>query len=41
MDAFTVDEALHHYHLVAKELWKFCCSSSPRVCWKDSWLTAR
>lgn len=28
VDAFTVDEALHHYHLAAKELWKFCCSGS-------------
>ena len=28
VDAYTVDEALHHYHLAAKELWKFCWSGS-------------
>ena len=28
VDAYTVDEVLHHYHLAAKELWKFCWSGS-------------
>ncbi len=27
-DAYIVDEALHHYHLAAKELWRFCWSGS-------------
>ncbi|WP_428342885.1 hypothetical protein [Mycobacterium sp.] len=26
VDAFTVDETIHHYHRAARELWKFCCS---------------
>ncbi len=39
VDAYAVDEALHHYHLAAKQLWTFCWSgsaprsSSPRVRW--------
>ncbi|MFC9835227.1 hypothetical protein ACFVKB_15555 [Rhodococcus sp. NPDC127530] len=28
VDAHTVDEVLHHYHLAAKELWKVCWSGS-------------
>ncbi|ELB93444.1 hypothetical protein Rwratislav_08987 [Rhodococcus wratislaviensis IFP 2016] len=28
VDAYTIDEALHHYHLAAKELWTFCRSGS-------------
>ncbi|QSE87444.1 hypothetical protein JWS13_02140 (plasmid) [Rhodococcus pseudokoreensis] len=27
-DADTVDEALHHYHRAAQNLWKFCWSGS-------------
>jgi hypothetical protein len=26
VDAFTVDETIHHYHRAARELWKFCWS---------------
>ena len=26
IDAYTVDEAIHHYHRAARELWKFCWS---------------
>lgn len=26
IDAYTVDETIHHYHRVARELWKFCWS---------------
>ena len=26
VDAYTVDETIHHYHRVAQELWKFCWS---------------
>jgi len=26
IDAFTVDETIHHYHRAAGELWKFCFS---------------
>jgi hypothetical protein len=28
VDAYTVDEVLHHYHLAAKALWTFCWSGS-------------
>ncbi len=24
IDAYTVDETIHHYHRAAAELWKFC-----------------
>lgn len=24
IDVYAVDEAIHHYHRVARELWKFC-----------------
>jgi hypothetical protein len=24
IDAYALDEAIHHYHRAAKELWKFC-----------------
>jgi hypothetical protein len=26
IDAYTVDETIHHYHRTAGELWKFCFS---------------
>jgi len=26
IDAYTVDETIHHYHRAAHELWKFCWS---------------
>ena len=26
LDAYDVDEAIHHYHRAARELWKFCWS---------------
>ncbi|HET9874166.1 MAG TPA: hypothetical protein VFQ37_00165 [Mycobacterium sp.] len=26
IDAYTVDETIHHYHRAAGELWKFCWS---------------
>ena len=26
IDAYAVDETLHHYHQAARELWKFCWS---------------
>ena len=26
IDAYTVDETIHHYHRAAGELWKFCFS---------------
>jgi hypothetical protein len=26
IDAYAVDETIHHYHRAARELWKFCCS---------------
>ncbi len=26
VDAYTVDETIHHYHRAAHELWKFCWS---------------
>jgi hypothetical protein len=26
IDAYTVDETIHHYHRAARELWKFCWS---------------
>ena len=26
IDAYDVDEAIHHYHRAARELWKFCWS---------------
>lgn len=26
VDAYTVDETIHHYHRAARELWKFCWS---------------
>ncbi|OHV00491.1 hypothetical protein [Mycobacterium talmoniae] len=26
-DAYAVDEAIHHYHRAARELWKFCWST--------------
>jgi hypothetical protein len=26
IDAYRVDETIHHYHRVARELWKFCWS---------------
>ena len=28
VDAYTVDETIHHYHRAARELWKFCWSGS-------------
>jgi hypothetical protein len=27
IDAYAVDETIHHYHRAARELWKFCWSS--------------
>jgi hypothetical protein len=27
IDAYTVDETIHHCHRAARELWKFCWSS--------------
>jgi len=27
IDAYAVDETIHHYHQAARELWKFCWSS--------------
>jgi hypothetical protein len=27
LDAYTVDETIHHCHRAARELWKFCWSS--------------
>lgn len=26
IDAYVVDETIHHYHRAARELWKFCWS---------------
>jgi hypothetical protein len=26
IDAYAVDETIHHYHRAARELWKFCFS---------------
>jgi hypothetical protein len=26
IDAYTVDETIHHYHRAVRELWKFCWS---------------
>ena len=26
LDAYTVDETIHHYHRAAGELWRFCFS---------------
>ena len=26
IDAYAVDESIHHYHRAARELWKFCWS---------------
>lgn len=26
IDAYTMDETIHHYHCAARELWKFCFS---------------
>jgi len=26
IDAYTLDETIHHYHRAARELWKFCWS---------------
>jgi hypothetical protein len=26
IDAYAVDETIHHYHQAARELWKFCWS---------------
>jgi hypothetical protein len=26
IDAYAVDETIHHYHRAARELWKFCWS---------------
>ncbi len=26
IDAYTLDETIHHYHRAARELWKFCFS---------------
>ncbi|MDP7707605.1 hypothetical protein [Mycobacterium sp. TY815] len=26
VDAYAVDETIHHYHRAARELWKFCWS---------------
>jgi hypothetical protein len=26
VDAYTIDETIHHYHRAAQELWKFCWS---------------
>ena len=26
IDAYAVDETIHHYHQTARELWKFCWS---------------
>jgi hypothetical protein len=26
IDAYTIDETIHHYHRAARELWKFCWS---------------
>lgn len=31
IDAYAVDEAIHHYHRAARELWKFCWSSGAGV----------
>jgi hypothetical protein len=28
IDAFAVDETIHHYHRAARELWKFCWAGS-------------
>ena len=27
IDAYAVDETIHHYHQAARELWKFCWSN--------------
>jgi hypothetical protein len=27
IDAYDVDETIHHYHRAARDLWKFCWSS--------------
>jgi hypothetical protein len=27
IDAYAMDETIHHYHRAARELWKFCFSS--------------
>jgi hypothetical protein len=26
IDAYAIDETIHHYHRAARELWKFCWS---------------
>jgi hypothetical protein len=31
VDAYTVDETIHHYHRAAQELWKFCWSGGAGV----------
>ena len=28
IDAYVVDETIHHYHRAARELWKFCWSGA-------------
>ena len=32
IDAYTVDETIHHYHRTAGELWKFCFSGGGGGC---------
>ena len=31
IDAFGLDELIHHYQLAAKELWKFCAVSGSQM----------
>ena len=31
IDAFDLDEVIHHYKLAAQELWKFCVGAGSRV----------
>jgi hypothetical protein len=31
VDAYTVDETIHHYHRADQELWKFCWSGGAGV----------
>jgi hypothetical protein len=31
LDAYAVDETIHHYHRAAGELWKFCWASGSRT----------
>ena len=33
IDAYTVDETIHHYHRAARELWKFCWSGGGGTWW--------